>query len=111
MGRRKELVPPGSFEKRQFHNLSDVRREMVTLYWQAKSGRVDSRIAPSLVRLLDLIAHYMVETEAEVQAQRLREQIESARQELLTRGISVPPVIDVVPDRGHQLMGWRERFY
>ena len=52
MGRRKELVPPGSFEKRQFHNLSDVRREMVTLYWQAKSGRVDSRIAPSLVRLL-----------------------------------------------------------
>jgi hypothetical protein len=99
MGRRKELVPPGSFEKRQFHNLGDVRREMVSLYWQAKSGRVDSRIAPSLVRLLDLIAHYMVETEAEVQAQRLREQIESARQELLARGVSVPPVIDVVPDR------------
>jgi hypothetical protein len=99
MGRRKELVPPGSFEKRQFHNLGDVRREMVTLYWQAKSGRVDTRIAPSLVRLLDLIAHYMVETEAEVQAQRLREQIESARQELLARGVSVPPVIAVVPDR------------
>jgi hypothetical protein len=99
MARRKELVPPGSFEKRQFHNLSDVRGEMVTLYWQAKSGRVDSRIAPSLVRLLELIAHYMVETEAEVQAQRLREQIERARQELLARGVSVPPVIDVVPGR------------
>ena len=99
MARRKELIPPGSFEKRQFHNLGDVRREMVSLYWQAKSGRVDSRIAPSLVRLLDLIAHYMVETEAEVQAQRLREQIEQARQELLARGVPVPPVIDVVPDR------------
>jgi hypothetical protein len=99
MARRKEVVPPGSFEKRQFHNLSDVRREMVALYWQVKMGRVDSRTAPSLVRLLDLIAHYMVETEAEMQAQRLREQIESARQELLARGVSVPPVIDVVPGR------------
>ena len=99
MARRKEVVPPGSFEKRQFHSLGDVRREMVSLYWQAKSSRADSRIAPSLVRLLDLIAHYMVETEAEVQAQRLREQIESARQELLARGVPVPPVIDVVPDR------------
>ena len=96
---RKDRLPCGTFERRQFHNLSDVRREMVTLYWQVKSGRVDNRIAPSLVKLLDLIAHYMVETEAEVQAQRLREQIESARQELLARGVSVPPVIDVVPDR------------
>jgi hypothetical protein len=97
--RRKDRLPCGTFERRQFHNLGDVRREMVTLYWQAKSGRVDSRIAPSLVKLLDLIAHYMVETEAEVQAQRLREQIESARQELLARGVPVPPVIDVVPGR------------
>jgi hypothetical protein len=98
MGRRKELVPPGSFEKRQFHNLSDVRREMVTLYWQAKSGRVDSRIAPSLVRLLDLIAHYMVETEAEVQARELHQQIETVRNELIARGISVP-TIDMTPDQ------------
>src|SRR5215204_2162637 len=98
MARRKELVPPGSFEKRQFHSLSDVRREMVTLYWQAKSGRVDSRIAPSLVRLLDLIAHYMVETEAEVQAQRMHQQIETVRNELIARGISVP-TIDMTPDK------------
>jgi hypothetical protein len=98
MGRRKELVPPGSFEKRQFHNLSDVRREMVTLYWQAKSGRVDSRIAPSLVRLLDLIAHYMVETEAEVQARELHKQIEAVRDDLLARGISVP-TIDMTSDK------------
>ena len=99
MGRRKELVPPGSFEKRQFHNLGDVRREMSTLFWQCKAGKIDPKIAPSLVKLLDLIAHYMCETEAEVQAQRLREQIESARQELLARGVPVPPVIDVLPDR------------
>jgi hypothetical protein len=99
MARRKEVVPPGSFEKRQFHNLSDVRREMVTLYWQAKSGRVDSRIAPSLVRLLDLIAHYMVETEAEVQAQRLREQIEAVRADLISRGISVPTIIDMTSEK------------
>ena len=96
--RRKDRLPCGTFERRQFHNLSDVRREMVTLYWQAKSGRVDSRIAPSLVRLLDLIAHYMVETEAEVQAQRLHQQIETARNELIARGISVP-TIDMAPDK------------
>jgi hypothetical protein len=98
MARRKEVVPPGSFEKRQFHNLSDVRREMVTLYWQAKSGRVDSRIAPSVVRLLDLIAHYMVETEAEAQARGLHQQIETVRNELIARGISVP-TIDMTPDK------------
>jgi hypothetical protein len=72
---------------------------MVALYWQVKMGRVDNRIAPSLVRLLDLIAHYMVETEAEVQAQRLHQQIETVRNELIARGISVPPVIDIVPER------------
>ena len=97
--RRKDRLPCGTFERRQFHNLSDVRREMVTLYWQAKSGRVDSRIAPSLVRLLDLIAHYMVETEAEVQAQRLREQIEAVRDDLLARGISVPTIIDMTSEK------------
>ena len=53
---------------------------------------------PSLVRLLDLIAHYMVETEAEVQAQRLREQIETVRNELIARGISVPTV-DLAPEK------------
>jgi len=97
--RRKDRLPCGTFERRQFHNLSDVRREMSTLYWQAKTGRIEKGLLPGLVRLLDLIAHYMVETEAEVQAQRLREQIEQARQELLARGVPVPPVIDVVPDR------------
>jgi hypothetical protein len=68
---------------------------------QATAPVLDSTkgIAPSLVKLLDLIAHYMVETEAEVQAQRLREQIEQARQELLARGVPVPAIIDVVPDR------------
>ena len=96
--RRKDRLPCGTFERRQFHSLSDVRREMVTLYWQAKSGRVDSRIAPSLVRLLDLIAHYMVETEAEVQAQQLRKQIEAVRADLISRGISVP-TIDMTPDK------------
>ena len=98
MGRRKEIVPPGSFEKRQFHNLGDVRREIVTLYWQVKMGKVATRIAPSLVRLLDLIAHYMVETEAEVQAQRLHQQIETVRNELIARGISVP-TIDMMPNK------------
>ena len=97
--RRKDRLPCSTFERRQFHNLSDVRREMVTLYWQAKSGRVDSRIAPSLVRLLDLIAHYMVETEAEVQAQRLREQIEAVRADLISRGISVPTIIDMTSEK------------
>ena len=97
--RRKDRLPCGTFERRQFHNLSDVRREMVTLYWQAKSGSVDSRIAPSLVRLLDLIAHYMVETEAEVQAQRLREQIEAVRADLISRGISVPTIIDMTSEK------------
>src|SRR6188474_601790 len=99
MPRRKGVVPPGSLERRQFHSLSDVRREMISLYWQCKAGKIDPKIAPSLVKLLDLIAHYMCETEIEIQAQRLREQIEQARQELLARGVPVPPVIDVVPDR------------
>jgi hypothetical protein len=99
MARRKELVPPGSFEKRQFHSLSDVRREMITLFWQCKVGKIDPKIAPSLVKLLDLIAHYMCETEVEIQAQRLREQIEQARQELLARGVPVPAIIDAVPVR------------
>ena len=97
--RRKDRLPCGTFERRQFHNLSDVRREMVTLYWQVKSGRVDSRIAPSLVRLLDLIAHYMLETEAEVQAQQLRKQIEAVRADLISRGISVPTIIDMTSEK------------
>ena len=96
--RRKERLPCGTFERRQFHNLSDVRREMVTLYWQVKSGNVDPKIAPSLVKLLDLIAHYMCETEAEVQAQRLHQQIETVRNELIARGISVP-AIDLAPEK------------
>ena len=97
--RRKERLPCGTFERRQFHSLSDVRREMVTLYWQANEKRIDKRYLPSLVNLLDMIANYMVETEAEVQAKNLREQIEAARQELLARGVPVPPVIGIVPDR------------
>ena len=72
---------------------------MVRLYWQAKEGRVDKAIVPALAKLLDLIAHYMVETEAEIQAKQLREQIEAVRQELLARGVSVPTIIDVVPER------------
>jgi hypothetical protein len=71
---------------------------MITLYWQCKEGKIDKGIAPSLVKLLDLIGHYMVETEVEVQAQQLRRQIEEARQELLSRGIDVPRMIDITPD-------------
>ena len=93
------LVNTGTFERRQFYNLSDVRREMVLLYWQCKAGKIDKGIAPSLVKLLDLIAHYMVETEAEVQANRLREQIEAARQDLIARGVPVPAMIDITPER------------
>src|SRR6187399_1553665 len=96
--RRKDRLPCGTFERRQFHNLSDVRREMVTLYWQVKAGKVDKGVAPSLVKLLDLIAHYMAETEAEVQARELRQQIEAVRDDLLARGISVP-TIDMTPDK------------
>jgi hypothetical protein len=84
---------------RQFHNLSDVRREMVTLYWQCKSGKIDKGIAPSLVKLLDLIGHYMVETEAERQARELGQKIEELRQEMDARGIGLPPLINALPER------------
>ena len=40
---RKDRLPCGTFERRQFHNLSDVRREMITLFWQCKAGKIDSR--------------------------------------------------------------------
>jgi len=96
--RRKDRLPCGTFERRQFHNLSDVRRELSSLYWQVKLGNVDPKIAPSLVKLLDLIAHYMCETEAEVQARELHQQIETVRNELIARGISVP-TIDMTPDK------------
>jgi hypothetical protein len=97
--RRKDRLPCGTFERRQFHNLSDVRREMVTLYWQVKAGKVDKGLAPSLVRLLDLIADYMVETEAERQARGLGQKIEELRQEMDARGIGLPPLIGVMPER------------
>jgi hypothetical protein len=99
MPKRYVPVTRGTVDHRQFASLSDVRREMVTLYWQAKYGKIDKGIAPSLVKLLDLIAHYMVETEAEVQAQQLRRQIEEARNDLLARGVHVPPMIDITPDK------------
>lgn len=99
MKRKGALVNTGTYERRQFFHLSDVRREMVVLYWQCKAGRIDKGMAPSLVKLLDLIAHYMVETEAEVQANRLREQIEAVRQELIERGVPLPRIIDMTPER------------
>jgi hypothetical protein len=97
--RRKDRLPCGTFERRQFHSLSDVRREMVTLYWQAKAGKIDKGIAPSLVKLLDMIAHFMVETDAERAERELREKIEELRQQMIAHGIDVPPVIDAVPER------------
>ena len=99
MGRRRLPIPASNHERRQFHSVSDVRRETSALYWQCKAGKVNKGIAPSLVNLLDMIAHYMSETEAEVQAQRLREQIEEARNDLLARGVSVPAIIEAVPER------------
>jgi hypothetical protein len=99
MPKRYEPVKIGNFQRRHFTGLSDVRREMSTLYWQCKAGKVDKGIAPSLVKLLDLIAHYMAETEAEIQAQGLRRQIEEARNDLLERGIDVPRMIDITPDK------------
>lgn len=99
MAKRYQPVAIGAWDKRQFHSLSDVRREMVMLYWQCKFGKIDKGMAPSLVKLLDLIAHYMVETEAEIQAKRLREQIEAVRQELIERGVPLPQIIDMTPER------------
>jgi hypothetical protein len=86
-------------DSRQFHSVSDVRREMITLYWQCKAGKIDKGIAPSLVKLLDLIGHSLIETEAEIQAQGLRRQIEEARNDLLARGVHVPAMIDITPDK------------
>jgi hypothetical protein len=99
MPKRYEPVVRKNFERRNFTSLSDVRHEMSALYWQCKAGKVDKGIAPSLVKLLDLIAHYMAETEAEIQAQGLRRQIEEARNDLLARGVHVPPMIDITPDK------------
>ena len=99
MPRGRSAVSRNNHPHRAFFGLADVRREMVTLYWQAKAGKIDPKIAPSLVKLLDLIAHYMVETEAEVQAQQLRRQIEEARNDLLARGVHVPAMIDITPDK------------
>lgn len=99
MPKRYQPVAQGAFERRQFHSLSDVRREMVQLYWQAKSGKIDKGVLPGLVKLLDLIGHYMVETEAEIQAQQLRQQIEQVRQELISKGVAVPAIIDMTAER------------
>jgi hypothetical protein len=97
--RGKSTLPASSLDRRQFHHLGDVRREMVRLYWQAKEGRVDKGLVPALAKLLDMIGHYMVETEAEIRANQLVEQIEAARQDLIARGVAVPEMIDITPEK------------
>jgi hypothetical protein len=70
---REVVLPKGSRARRQFTSVGDVRREMVALYWQLKGNKLD--IAPgtaaSMVRLLDLIARAMMESEVEVRAREI----------------------------------------
>jgi hypothetical protein len=70
---REVVLPKGSRARRQFTSVGDLRREMTALYWQLKEGRLD--VAPgtaaSMVRLLDLIAKAMMESEVEVRAREL----------------------------------------
>ena len=73
MRRRVDLSEHSNRGRRRFVSVSDVRREMVALYWQLKEGRLD--VAPgtaaSMVRLLDLIARAMMESEVEIRAREL----------------------------------------
>ena len=73
MKRQVDLSEHSNRARRRFASVSDVRREMVALYWQLKENKLD--IAPgtaaSMVKLLDLIAKAMMESEAEIKARAL----------------------------------------
>ena len=86
-----------SVEDRGLDSLTKVRREMVALYWQAQSGRIEPEMASTLGSLLGLLARSLRESEAEQQARRLEEEIEALRRELLDRDVELPPVGSMLP--------------
>ena len=73
MRRQVDLSEHSNRARRQFTSVSDVRREMVALYWQLKEGRLTlpPGIAPTLARLLEGIGKSMMESEVEVRAREL----------------------------------------
>ena len=92
MSRQVDLSEHSNRARRQFASVSDVRREMVALYWQLKENKLD--IAPgtaaSMVRLLDLIARAMMESEVEVRARELEGKMAELGALLHEQGRDVP---------------------
>jgi hypothetical protein len=95
--RAMETQPDMSVEDCDLDSVTKVRHEMVALYWQAKSSRIEPAMASTLGSLLGLLARSLRESEAEQQAGRLEEGIEALRCELLDRGVELPPVRSMLP--------------
>ena len=89
---REVVLPKGSRARRQFTSVGDVRREMVSLYWQLKEGRLalPPGIAPTLARLLEGIAEAMMQTEAELRAAELEGKMAELALLLAEQGRDVP---------------------
>ena len=79
-------------ERRQFNNVSNIRQEMVQLYWQLKEGRctLSPGIVSNMVKLLDLIADLMMQTEAELRAAELEGKMAELAVLLAEQGRDVP---------------------
>jgi len=92
MRRQVDLSEHSNRARRQFASVSDVRREMVALYWQLKEGRLvlPPGIAPMLARLLEGIAKAMMESEVEVRARELEGKMAELGVLLHEQGRDVP---------------------
>ena len=92
MRRQVDLSEHSNRARRQFASVSDVRREMVALYWQLKEGRLalPPGVAPTLARLLEGIAKAMTESEAEIRARELEGKLLELAALLRAQGREVP---------------------
>ena len=92
MKRQVDLSEHGNRARRQFASVSDVRREMVALYWGLKEGKLvpPPGIAPTLARLLEGIAKAMMESEVEVRARELEAKMLELAALLGEQGKEVP---------------------
>ena len=83
--KRKEEFPHTNRERRRFANVSDVRHELARLYWDMRTGgaeKVHPKLAPSMVRALELIAKLMMESEQEQAVREMREELDALLAEI-----------------------------
>ena len=92
MRRQVDLSEHSNRARRRFASVSDVRREMVALYWQLKEGKIvlPPGIAPTLARLLEGIGRSMMESEAELRAVAIETRMLELARTMAERGCDVP---------------------